>query len=134
MVLVVALSVVIYIQVSRTITEMVENESESFAELILDMSNVSYRINQDSVRRFLSVAGYFVQGRARLEPAQQIDLVATNQITGAGVQRSVPAMYVGEELVTGEFGVVDLITDLTGATVTIFQTIPEGLLRVSTSV
>lgn len=134
MVLVTALAIVIYTQVSRTITEMVEEESQSVAELILETANVSYRINQDSVRRYLDVAGYFVQGRARLESEQRISLLATNQITGDSTERSVPAMYVGDEMVTGTFGLVDLITDLTGATVTIFQTIPEGLLRVSTSV
>lgn len=134
MVLVAALAIVIYIQVSRTITSMVEEESRSVAELILETANVSYRINQDSVRRYLEVAGYFVQGRARVEPEEEISLVATNQITGDSVQQSVPTMYVGDEMVTGTFGLVDLITDLTGATVTIFQTIPEGLLRVSTSV
>lgn len=129
MILVIALSGVVYFQVSRTIKSMVEEESIVIADLILQTADVSYRVNQHAVRQYLEVAGYFVQ-----EQAERVELTAVDQIARDPVERTVPAMYVRDQMVTGGFELVDLITELTGGTVRIFQTIPEGLLRVSTSV
>lgn len=134
LVLILALSGVIYVTVSNTMTEMVEQESMSIADLIRGMADVSYQTNQDAVRQYLEVASYFVEGSAEEMGDESVEISARNQITGATSQALVPALYVNEELVTGETALVDLITELTGATVTIFQPIDEGILRVSTSV
>lgn len=134
LVLVLALSVVIYVTVSNTITEMVDQESTTIADLIRGMADVSYQTNQDAVRQYLEVASYFVEGSTRESEEETLSFTARNQITGVTSEVDVPALYVDDELVTGETTLVDLITELTGATVTIFQPIDDGILRVSTSV
>lgn len=133
-VLVVALGATLYVMTSRTLTRMIEEQSTAVDELILDMANVSYLGNQDAVRQYLQVALYFVRGQTRAAAEEPIALTATNQITRQSIQTSVPALYIQDQVVTGTTELVDLITELTGATVTVFQPIPQGILRVSTSV
>ncbi|MFP4301223.1 MAG: methyl-accepting chemotaxis protein [Spirochaetaceae bacterium] len=132
--LVLVLSGVIYVTVSDTITEMVDQESRTIANLIRGMANVSYRTNQDAVRQYLEVASHFVEDSAREDEEETREISARNQVTGETSTVDVPALYVGDQLVTGATEIVDLITELTGATVTIFQPISGGILRVSTSV
>jgi methyl-accepting chemotaxis protein len=134
LILILGLSGVIYITVERTITDMVDQESRTIADLMRGMADVSYRTNQDAVRQYLEVASHFVEGAARESEEETVAMSARNQITGATSTVDVPALYVDGELVTDETDLVDLITELTGATVTIFQPIPGGILRVSTSV
>lgn len=134
LILILGLSTVIYLTVEETITEMVDQESRTVADLIRGMADVSYQTNQDAVRQYLEVASHFVDGSTRVREEERVEMSARNQVTGVTSTVTLPALYVGEDLVTGETQLVDLITELTGATVTLFQPIPEGILRVATSV
>jgi methyl-accepting chemotaxis protein len=132
--LVLGLSAVALYVVNDAVETQVNEATTAVTELILGMAGVTYETNQETVNQYLEVAGHFVRGRVALDPDRSVTTRGVNQLTGAETRVTVPMMTVAGEPVTLEYGLVDLLTDLTGATVTIFQTIPEGLLRVSTSV
>ena len=133
-VLLVGLSVVVYVLVSQNVRGLVADESRALAAQVLDTAEVSYQINQETVRRYLDVAGYFVHGEADLAEDSTVALRAENQLTGDTHAARISPITIGGADVTESTELVDRITSLTGATATIFQVIPEGLLRVSTSV
>ncbi|MFO7780700.1 MAG: methyl-accepting chemotaxis protein [Spirochaetia bacterium] len=133
-VLLVGLSVVVYSIVSSNLRETIAGQSESLAAQVLDLAELSYEINQETVRSYLDVAGYFVHEQAALDRESTVSLRAENQISGDTHTVRVAPLTIGRVDVTSSNELVDRITDLTGATATIFQVIPEGLLRVATSV
>ncbi len=133
-ILLIGLSAVVYIVISGNLRERIATESESFAAQVLDLAELSYEINQATVRRYLDVAGSFVHGNAELAEDTRVELRAENQITGEAHTARIAPINIDSVDVTGNNELVDRIADLTGATATIFQVIPDGLLRVSTSV
>jgi methyl-accepting chemotaxis protein len=133
-VLLVGLSVVVFSIVSSNLRQTIAGQSESLAAQVLDLAEISYQINQETVRSYLEVAGYFVHGRAELDRETTATLRAENQISGSVHTARIAPLTIDGVDVTASNELVDRITELTGATATIFQVIPEGLLRVSTSV
>ena len=120
--------------VNDAVEDQVNEATAAISELILGMAGVTYESNQEAVNQFLEVAGHFVRGQVSLDHSTPVTTRAIDQVTRSESRVTVPTMTVSGEPVTLESGLVDLITELTGATVTIFQSFPEGLLRVSTSV
>lgn len=132
-VLTLALGLTLYVLTSQTITDMVEEESNAIAELILGMADVSYRSNQEAVQRYLAVGDFFVGRDARIDPDQPVRFDAINQVTGARVAATVPMLYSGDQPITGSTELVDIAGGISNAVTTVFQPIPEGLLRVASS-
>ena len=132
--LVAGLSAAVIVVVSNTTADFVESESNLGVELILGMAEVSYRSNLEAVRNYERTAEHFVMGKSSLADGQVVSLPARNQVTGEAHTAEVNPMIVDGTNVVESSEIVDRITELTGATATIFQVIPEGLLRVSTSV
>jgi methyl-accepting chemotaxis protein len=125
----------VFLLVSRSaVEELVYNQSENVSSMILDLADLSYRQNQASVERYLDVARYFVADKARIDRTAPIPMTAANQNSGAEKAVQLYPVLIDGENVTTSSSLVDRITELTGATVTIFQPIEGGILRVSTSV
>lgn len=133
-VLVTALGLTLYVITDQTITEMIEDESNAVAALILGMADVSYRGNLEAADRYLDVYHSFVRGQLRIAPDQPVQLTATNQVTGASSQVTLPTLYLGDQVLTETVELVDRVTTLTGAVSAVFQPIPQGMMRVATSV
>ncbi len=129
-----AVSLIFYRVSERSVRAQVESESSNIAGLILDMADISYQLNQSAVEQYLKVARSFVEGKAVSDASVSLTFSAVDQTDGSVRNvRLNPVLVDGENVSAGN-SVVDRITDLTGATVTIFQPIEGGLLRVSTSV
>lgn len=133
-VLVTSLGLTLYVITDQTITEMIEDESNAVAALILGMADVSYRGNLEAADRYLDVYHSFVRGQLRIAPDQPVRLTATNQITGVSSQVTLPTLYLGDQVLTETVELVDRVTTLTGAVSAVFQPIPQGMMRVATSV
>lgn len=74
-----------------------------------------------------------VMPRLKVDPAHFRQMEAVNQVTSEKIQTRVPGMLVDGNLLQGN-DFVDRLSEADGNVVTIFVRIPEGLLRVSTSV
>jgi methyl-accepting chemotaxis protein len=132
----ISLAMVATFSASSTIHRMAENDLNHMTDSLLNLCMANFELNQRTVNHNINVADHFVRGKTALNRANTVAYRAVNQITGEGVDMRIPSMYVGAEPVSGNFGLIDRVTEMIGGTVTIFQTIknPDGLLRISTSV
>ncbi|MBI9020298.1 MAG: Cache 3/Cache 2 fusion domain-containing protein, partial [Verrucomicrobia bacterium] len=134
--------VAIYIAVSmvmmkRSLQSSAEQNLSNITEALARTARSSYEIYQERVDYNLNVANEYVDGFCRLVPEENVLFNAENQITGEIVPMRIPSFYCrngSDVLVSSNSEIVDHITDLIGGTVTIFQVVDEGLLRISTSV
>jgi signal transduction histidine kinase/CheY-like chemotaxis protein len=134
--------VAIYIALSmvmlkKTLKTSAEQNLSNITEALAHTARSSYEIYQERVDANLNVANDQVAGYCRLEPEESVLFNAENQMTGEVVSMRIPAFYCTREkevLVSDDTELVDQLTAFIGGTVTIFQVVDEGLLRISTSV
>ncbi|MCK5201047.1 MAG: Cache 3/Cache 2 fusion domain-containing protein [Spirochaetales bacterium] len=91
---------------------------------------------QSKVNSDLTFAEYVINsyGKPYINTAKNVEIEAVNQITKESNIINIPAMEIKGDTIAGNFLVVDEIKEHVGGTATIFQTIPQGLLRISTNV
>lgn len=137
------LIIIVYIAIStlmvkRSLQFSAEQNLSNITEALARTARSSYAIYQERVDYNLNVANEYVEGLCHLDSDQPVSFSAENQITGEIVPMSIPAFSChrhGEDmLISHNPELVDQITELIGGTVTIFQVVDEGLLRISTSV
>lgn len=123
-----------FLLISNVIDEKERRNLKNITEGIYNLAQTAYRINQERVDYNLNVADSYVRGAAMLAYNKYIGFNIENQITHKRKFAAIPKMYLRNHLLSKTISLVDRITKLIGGTVTIFQVIPEGLLRISTSV
>ncbi len=108
------------------------------SDLGLIHNNVDNVFNsiQSKVKSDLVFAEYVLNssGRVYLDRDKEITIDAVNQITKKKSRITIPLMIAGGESVPFNYSIVDVIQNHVGGTATIFQVIPDGLLRISTNV
>jgi signal transduction histidine kinase len=132
-----AAAVINALVLARQVRTDAEAGLKNVTEAVHQTALTSYRIYQDTVNQNLKVADHFVRGQCRLDAGRPVEMRIQNQITGESRLAILPALVLAgepERIVNDNPDVADEITDLVGGTVTVFQLIDEGLLRVSTSV
>jgi methyl-accepting chemotaxis protein len=93
---------------------------------------VQKKVNSDILTAHTTMYG---KGEPVLDHSQTITVVVVNQITGKIIKRTLPVMKIGGKQIAYDYEIVDEIKETTGVeTATIFQAIPEGILRISTNV
>ncbi|MEK6793572.1 MAG: Cache 3/Cache 2 fusion domain-containing protein [Spirochaetota bacterium] len=85
-------------------------------------------------KRNLALANKYVEKKISADRRATMTFASENQITHEKGKHILPVMRVDGVVVSGNNELIDRITDYIGGTVTIFQFIPEGMIRVSTSV
>lgn len=73
-------------------------------------------------------------GELKIVDSLKIPFTATNQITGEQVNLQLSSWYINDQLVQNSNSIVDEVANEIGGTATIFQSIPQGYLRISTNV
>ncbi|MDZ7740472.1 MAG: Cache 3/Cache 2 fusion domain-containing protein [Bacteroidota bacterium] len=136
---VVAVLLVSIFTLRRSFEKVYERELVNMTESIYQVANASYLSTQEMLNNDINVLKYFVDGKAYVDSGSLITLEIENQLNGEKQQRKAPLMFVENNLgiskkVSFNDELVAYITRQIGATVTIFQRIDEGLLRISTSV
>jgi signal transduction histidine kinase/DNA-binding response OmpR family regulator len=134
--------IAIYIAVSMAMLEKslqtsAEQNLSNITEALAHTAHSSYKIYQERVDSNLNVANDYVAGHCRLVPDETVRFNAENQMTGEVIPMQIPSFYCTyqkDRLVSNDTEIVDKITALIEGTVTIFQVVDEGLLRISTSV
>ena len=123
----------------KTIQENYDREQLNITESVYNLSRNAYIVNQNWINKNLNVANHFVSERTKINSKINIPIEIENQSSNQKSLKNIPLMVIENNLsfskiVTNNNKLVDYITDQVGGTVTIFQLIDEGLLRISTSV
>ncbi|PLX27067.1 hypothetical protein C0583_04970 [Candidatus Parcubacteria bacterium] len=116
-----------YMQVEEqltTETELVRNSIQSIYRM------AEKEVIGDSENGYNLFISY---GSAVLSTSSSLTFDAVNQITKDSSKVTIPEMLIGGRKIT-DHRIVDEIRDIIGGTVTLFQVIPNGLLRVTTNV
>lgn len=111
---------------------MVKAQAENAYETIsMTFDRVTQKVKED-----LQVAHvvFHEQGTVELDPAQTMTFTAINQNTNEATQVTVPVMKIGGKQIANNYETVDKIQSMAGGVSTIFQMIPQGMLRISTNV
>jgi len=131
--LIVVAAVSFYIS-KAIVTKEMNHRLESVSDSVYKIVSSEYEHGLDKVKANLAFAWSQMENKTRVDASSFVEYTAINQITHEKSEVKVPVMYVDGGSVTGKFWFVNKLTSIGGGTFTVFQTIPQGLLRVSTSV
>ena len=119
-------------EIDRQVNENMTNQSLLICENVKNLyTSMQSRIDSD-----LGVAKnvFYSAGKPVIDKKENITFNAVNQITKKESTVSISPMKINGEKIPYNFNIVDDVQNMVGCTCTIFQIIPEGLLRVSTNV
>lgn len=120
---------------AQTFERIEKNLKQQVSGLAENVENV-YNIAEHKVASDLNVARhiFYNVGNPTLDTADTMDIAATNQITKITEEITIPTMKIDDQQMAYNYEIVDKIKEMVGGTATIFQVIPDGLLRISTNV
>lgn len=126
----------LYFFAKGKIVELLDIQSQREVHLALEQIELLYNTTMRKVKADLKVAEEIVfrNGRGELDYQNTLPVKIVNQITKEEKEITIPGMKIGGEQIINNYKYVDYIQNLVGGTATIFQVIPEGLLRISTNV
>ncbi len=96
-----------------------------------EFDSVQSKVNSDLILAEQVISS---MGEPYLDSTKSISVTAVNQITKKSKTISIPLMEMAGKQTAFNYAAVDKIYTLVGGTATIFQVIPDGLLRISTNV
>lgn len=138
--LIIPVSIIGYIGYKSTKTslyEQIENSLQKQALTLQKGIKNTYAITQEKIDTDLKIAHetLYSLGQPNLDKSASgtVDVFVTNQITQEGKNITIPTMKIGNEKLIFNHKITDKIQNLVGNTATIFQIIPDGLLRISTN-
>lgn len=122
--------------IEKEINNQVEDQLKTESKVIANDVGVVFQVAQEKVSFDLNVARntMMTEGRPYLDASSTITINAVNQISKEGQNISIPVMRLGNSPVAYNYEVVDKVQAMIGGTATIFQKIPNGILRISTNV
>jgi methyl-accepting chemotaxis protein len=124
--------IVQYNQIHQEADQSMESELKDFSNYLhLELSK-NKQIMQIGLSLFNDY--FFGQGNVDVRSDEKISFDAINQLTNEKKSCMVPAWYLNGEIIQYNFRFVDHITSKGIAAATIFQRIPEGFLRITTTV
>lgn len=132
--------VILYLIQNSIVTKEAFSQMESHLSVQMASEyatiNATYERVLEKTKSNLLFAGYVLQqkGSLRLNEKEIMPFKATNQVTGDSSDLILHEMEAGGQRIAFDYSVVDEIQDHIGGTATIFQMIPEGMLRISTNV
>lgn len=131
-----ALGVWMYNTQKNNILEDADNQLYNQLSDLVNIVDLQIKENQTKVNSGLKVAShlFYQKGSIKEKGNDLVNVIATNQITKKQKPYQVKSWYMGESPVHFNYQFVDEVQELTDATVTIFQKIDEGYLRISTNV
>jgi signal transduction histidine kinase len=122
-----------YLFMSDVINTLSFTELNEITRGIHNMATLSYGINQERVDHGQAIFERILPGLGRLDEKRQRTITAIDQNSQAAVDLEIPSLYIGDREIFGADGVIDEISLYSGCAATVFQMIPQGMLRISTS-
>lgn len=139
--LLVSLPLIVLFVVSRGViaNEIYASQEDQFrSQALTQVATIQavYDRAVDQARSNVAFARYVLDqtGMVELDTANLSDYEAVNQNTGEKVRVSIPQLKVGGRPLAFDYRMVDTVQQRINCMATIFQLIPQGMLRVSTNV
>ena len=121
----------------RSATRAVSNANESqyltLRKALGELATATYEMTQLSVESNLRTAKALLAPKIRLS-SQKHTLQARHQVNGSMQTVTLPRLMLGQENAWGNNLWVDSLSHMLGGAATVFQMMPGGMVRVSTSV
>ena len=119
--------------------QILESADANMREQVKDLTellSIEQKASSEKLVLAMAVAKqqFQLQGPLREDKAQEVAYNATNQETGANVNVRVPKWYFGSNAIHGSSVFVDAVSAQSVKTVTVFQKIPDGYLRIATNI
>ncbi|HEX4843030.1 MAG TPA: methyl-accepting chemotaxis protein [Limnobacter sp.] len=105
-------------------TARTERAVSTQAEGLQQTMEIAYKLSEDSATRLADLFEKQFQGELLVDPSQEISI--TSEVNG-------PMVTLNGNFITGNFGVVDEFTRMTGGIATVFVRVGDDYLRISTS-
>jgi methyl-accepting chemotaxis protein len=140
LVLTIALSVINYRMAKSSLTHLGTEFLKTTASDLSYFVQMQNSIGQEKINTDLSLMENIIarEGNFFLDGSDRIKMTITHQVTNESETVTIPKLKLGNgesvSTVTMNFGLVDETQRIAGGTATIFQVLPEKLLRVSTNV
>ncbi|MBF0112033.1 MAG: methyl-accepting chemotaxis protein [Desulfamplus sp.] len=134
------LAIASYYNVKQETINQLEANLKSQAEVCKIMAETAYKISLEQVKSSLSsarvaiVSGVNTGRKIVIDSNENHKVSITNQADKSTKEIELPSLKINDEAIYDNFRYVDKVKELTGLSVTIFQLIPDGLLRISTNV
>lgn len=127
------------IELNLSVTKAFDDATEFIKNDLLETQrnvHIVYDSVHTKVESDLKLAEFALNsaGNTYLDKSNAVEIEAVNQLSKEGISLVLPVMMVGDLALVGNHIIVDEIQSYIGGTATIFQVIPEGLLRISTNV
>lgn len=125
-----------YYQQKKKVESNVKKELTAELEDLTKFIDIQIKTNQKQVNTSMKVANhiFYTEGELVEGKNKTIEMKAINQITKDSHIEKLTPWYINGEAVHNNFRIVDKIKKLSIETVTIFQKIDDGYLRISTNV
>jgi len=125
-----------YVTVKSETTRQVEENMRNQSLLVHESVRNMYFSMKVSIDTDLKVAKtiFYSDGKPVVDKKETLTFNAINQITKKESSVNIYPMKINGEKIPYNYNLVDKVQNAVGCTCTIFQLIPEGLLRVSTNV
>ena len=102
---------------------------------LVSIIEVQLKESQGRVNYALKAAKEVLNNSGEIQTGDSIlDITVINQISGESQNISISNLKINDQDIFLDYSIVDKIQEITGATATIFQKIPDGYLRISTNV
>ncbi len=118
------------------IYNLVEASLNEQTQTALTLSEHGFNTASESLEKSIVMLNNLVnaQGGFWINSKKEVSVSAINQVTRNEANISIPRMQINKQQVYGNYKLVDEVRTLNNVSATIFQIIPEGMLRISTNV
>ena len=134
LVLIIALSgLVTYRASTQALKKANHEQMQTLRQALKSIAETSYEITQQIVTSNLKVAQALIEPKIHWIP-NLLTIPATHQVSGLTTPISIPQMGLDGEPAYQNTRWVDSVSQLVGGATTLFQIVPQGMLRIATSV
>ncbi len=116
------------------VDKLAEEGLESMVQGVYSSLELAYNQNLSFQKHAIDVATDVFKGKLAVDPHKLIEVNIENQVDHQKSSIKIPAMVFEDKIINGATEEINKLAALTGTTATLFQLIPEGLLRISTNI
>ncbi len=116
------------------VTSMANAEIDDLTQSFFGSAKAAYSISQNMLSNNIIIAESLIKNRIELDAKKTVTIQVVNQASMEEKKETIPLMLINGDPVIRDTSTVDEITKTYAEMATIFQIIPEGMLRISTTV
>ncbi|OHD56953.1 MAG: hypothetical protein A2Y33_08305 [Spirochaetes bacterium GWF1_51_8] len=133
-----AVGVITYLNVREALFQSTKERMVSLLQILKESISAQFRMNSavftESLKTKILEEQKILSGAVSLNHGNIIQWEAVNQLTGGKMKLTLPEMYYQGTSLAKNDAFVDQLAKKMKSTVTVFQMIPDGMLRISTTV